>query len=86
MLNFMNEASEKFKKLSLEKKAKVLLKNYYEGKDSYYNCSPGILLKAWDYLKDNGYVVLAGGTSKSGPGYRVTGEGLNFISSFEFPY
>jgi hypothetical protein len=81
----------KFKELSLEERAQILLRNYYWGDEAkeevkiIMNTEEGLFsvsqpfIDAWGYLEENKYAELVGGTPKSGPRYRVTLEGLKFM-------
>ena len=36
-------------------------------------------IQPWAYLEKEGYVVLVGGTPKSGASYKITNKGLGFM-------
>jgi hypothetical protein len=74
-----------FSKLSLEERAKIVLKNHYEGKkmkaDGTFLLSLAPLIETWNYLEKNDYVMLTGGTPKSGASYGITDKGLLFMNN-----
>jgi hypothetical protein len=78
-----NISAEELKKLPLEKRAQVVLRNYFyskvkiEGKESLIPSQP--YMQEWDYLENNAYIMWVGGTSESGNSYKITLSGLEFM-------
>jgi len=73
----------KFNKLPLEERAQIALRNYFHGEKLENDVTSLIHLqpfvKSWAYLEKEGYVVLVGGTPKSGASYKITNKGLEFM-------
>ena len=72
---------EEFVKLPLEERAKIVLKTSHEGSKMKGRGSFIPIVEAWNYLRENKYIILTGGPPKSGAKYGITGEGLIFIDS-----
>jgi len=80
-----------FKKLSLERRTKMVLRDYFYDEVSVVSDRDGInsitakpFLEAWAYAEKKKYIELAGGTPKSGPRYGYTKEGLDFMNKATF--
>ena len=58
----------------LEDRARVALQKFFDSGDGINS------VEILQYLDRKGYLELVGGTSKSGPAYRVTEAGKNFIT------
>ena len=82
----------KFKELSLEERAQIMVRNHFWGDDEKAevkikmdDAEGGLFIvsepfiEAWAYAEQNKYVELVGGTPKSGPAYKITREGLKFM-------
>lgn len=82
---FKNETNlSEFNNLSLEERAKLALRTYAFSNVKVKNDGCSLLdlepyLEAWAYLEENKYVILVGGTPKSGASYKITPEGREFI-------
>ena len=70
---------KEFKKLSLEERAKIWLKDYYENDDFKYKYSLKMIINIAKYLEEKKYISKTYGISESGKEYKITNAGLIFI-------
>jgi hypothetical protein len=79
-----------FSKLPLEERAQIMVRNHFwndnekeevkiKADDGGHIINAQPFLEAWAYAEKEKYVELVGGTPKSGPRYKVTSEGLQFM-------
>lgn len=71
--------------MNLEENAKKILIAFHKGKISIFgsikdavDLTNGEIIDATKHLEENNYWEIVGGTPKSGPAYKITGEGLKY--------
>lgn len=81
-----------FKKLPVEQRAQIMVRNHFWGEDSKAEVKitmdevGGLIVdsepfrEAWEYAENEKYVECVGGTPKSGAAYKITSEGLKFMN------